>query len=230
MGSTPRGISASRGASVLGPKGRYAKWRASHLEQDRARSRAYYRANREKRHQDWKKYYETNADRLRENAKARRVEKHEAITAYNREYYHRNEETQRQRTAKYRKQNPENVRNFNRRYYVERRHTDPSFKVVTNLRNRINGLLRKAHAGKSSGTITLIGCTPNELKSHLESQFLPGMSWDNHGVWHIDHIRPCASFDLTDSTQQRACFHFTNLQPLWAADNIRKGAHLGFAS
>jgi HNH endonuclease. len=52
------------------------------------------------------------------------------------------------------------------------------------------------------------------------------MSWDNYGRdgWHIDHIRPCASFDLTDPEQQRQCFHYTNLQPLWAADNIRKGA------
>jgi hypothetical protein len=65
-----------------------------------------------------------------------------------------------------------------------------------------------------------------QLRQHLEAQFTDGMSWDNYGRdgWHIDHIRPCASFDLTDPEQQRQCFHYTNLQPLWAADNIRKGA------
>ena len=61
---------------------------------------------------------------------------------------------------------------------------------------------------------------------HLEKQFQPGMSWDNHGYdgWHVDHIRPCASFDLTDEEQVRKCFHYTNLQPLWAKDNLRKGS------
>jgi hypothetical protein len=57
---------------------------------------------------------------------------------------------------------------------------------------------------------------------HLKDHFLPEMNWDNYGAWHIDHIRPCASFDLTDPEQQKQCFHYTNLQPLWAADNIRK--------
>ena len=60
--------------------------------------------------------------------------------------------------------------------------------------------------------------------AHLEALFQPGMTWDNHAIdgWHIDHIRPCTSFDLTDPEQQRQCFHYTNLQPLWAFDNISK--------
>ena len=62
------------------------------------------------------------------------------------------------------------------------------------------------------------------LKQHLESQFKDGMSWNNHGVkgWHIDHIKPCASFDLTDPEEQKKCFHFSNLQPLWWIDNLKK--------
>lgn len=71
----------------------------------------------------------------------------------------------------------------------------------------------------------LIGCPMVWLEAHLESLFAPCMTWGNHGkVWHIDHIKPCAKFDLTDPEQQRICFHWTNLQPLFAADNIRKGA------
>jgi hypothetical protein len=79
---------------------------------------------------------------------------------------------------------------------------------------------------KSAKTQDLLGCSIEDLKKHLEASFEPGMTWDNwqHDGWHIDHIRPCASFDLTDPGQQRQCFHYTNLQPLWAADNIRKGA------
>lgn len=70
----------------------------------------------------------------------------------------------------------------------------------------------------------LIGCTVEYLRQHLEQQFQPGMSWDNWSIsgWHIDHIRPCASFDLTDPIQQAQCFHYTNLQPLWAKDNMIK--------
>jgi hypothetical protein len=68
-----------------------------------------------------------------------------------------------------------------------------------------------------------IGCSIAELREHLQKQFTARMSWDNYGAWHIDHKRPCASFDLSKREEQLACFHFTNLQPLWAADNISKG-------
>ena len=68
----------------------------------------------------------------------------------------------------------------------------------------------------------LVGCTLAELCTHLETQFVDGMSWDNRKDWHIDHIRPCGSFDLTDPEQQAQCFHYTNLQPLWARDNLEK--------
>ena len=68
----------------------------------------------------------------------------------------------------------------------------------------------------------LIDCTIEALKHWLSYQFAPGMTWDNYGEWHIDHVRPCASFDLTDPEQQKQCFHWTNLQPLWAEDNLKK--------
>lgn len=68
----------------------------------------------------------------------------------------------------------------------------------------------------------LIGCSIEQLLEHLESQFQDGMTWDNYGEWHIDHIKPCAMFDFTKEEDQRECFHYTNLQPLWAEDNLRK--------
>ena len=68
----------------------------------------------------------------------------------------------------------------------------------------------------------LVGCNSKELKEHLESQFIEGMNWNNYGEWHVDHIKPCAAFDLSDPIQQKECFNYTNLQPLWAKDNIRK--------
>ena len=77
---------------------------------------------------------------------------------------------------------------------------------------------------KTAPTMELLGCTAEHARAHIESQFTKGMSWDNHGMhgWHIDHILPCASFDMADQGQQRQCFHYTNLQPLWATDNLRK--------
>ncbi len=81
-------------------------------------------------------------------------------------------------------------------------------------------------ASKSAATMELLGCDREALWKHLEALFLPGMTRENHGLkgWHVDHIFPCAEFDLADPQQQRECFHYTNLQPLWASDNIRKGA------
>jgi hypothetical protein len=73
----------------------------------------------------------------------------------------------------------------------------------------------------------MVGCTVERLRAHLEAQFAPGMSWENYGEWQIDHIRPCASFDLSNPLQQRACFNFVNLRPLWKSDNASKGSYFG---
>jgi hypothetical protein len=73
-------------------------------------------------------------------------------------------------------------------------------------------------------TMNLCGCSPDELRKHIENQFSKhtGMSWNNRHMWHIDHILPINSFDITDVEQQQKCFHYTNLQPLWAMDNLLK--------
>ena len=79
---------------------------------------------------------------------------------------------------------------------------------------------------KSQKTMDLIGCDSDHLRIYIASLFKPGMSWDNHGrgegKWNIDHIKPCAKFNLIDTEQQKACFHYTNLQPMWHTDNMKK--------
>ena len=107
-----------------------------------------------------------------------------------------------------------------REYYAD----NLQYKLRMNLKNRIWFALHGV-AAKSACTLELVGCTLDELKTHLERQFKPGMSWANHSYrgWHIDHIRPCASFDLTDQEQQKQCFNYTNLQPMWAKENQSKG-------
>jgi len=106
--------------------------------------------------------------------------------------------------------------------------TEPHFKLSLRLRNRLNEVLRRQDTKKNKSVFALIGCTPEFLIQHLERQFKPGMTWANWSIdgWHIDHIKPCASFNFKDPAQQRKCFHYTNLQPLWALDNLSKGARV----
>lgn len=102
-------------------------------------------------------------------------------------------------------------------------------RVQKTLRTSLLQALRLYADGRKTQSVTdLIGCTVAELVLHLERQFMKGMTWENHDRhgWHIDHIRACATFDLTDPEQQRVCFHFTNLRPLWSKENIKKGKRL----
>jgi len=133
---------------------------------------------------------------------------------------------------KYREANRELVNALTMTWYNRVKHTDSfvantrryhhEHKLVRNMRRRIRNALHGE--SKSDSTIGFLGCTLEELKIHLESQFSDGMTWDNHSLhgWHIDHIIPCSVFDMTDPVEQKQCFHFTNLQPLWATDNLRK--------
>lgn len=104
-------------------------------------------------------------------------------------------------------------------YIHARNKRDPLFRLLNRMRSRLKAATKAQRTGKWASTMQLVGCDPAHLRQHLESQFKTGMTWANHGKWHIDHIRPCASFDLRQPAQQRECFHFTNLQPLWATDN-----------
>lgn len=118
------------------------------------------------------------------------------------------------------------------RYVARRKLTDPAYKIKHNLGCRLNVLLRKIGERKRCSTMSLVGCTATELKLYLEGLFQLGMTWANYGKkqgtwgWDIDHIIPCIAFDMTDTKQQKDCFHWTNLQPLWHPDNLRKHARM----
>lgn len=110
-------------------------------------------------------------------------------------------------------------------YIPKRRREDPLFKLTLNLRTRVNSALKGRT--KSDRTMNLVGCTIEFLKSYLESQFAPEMNWGNYGsYWHVDHRRPCKSFNLLDSEEQKKCFHYSNLQPLEGKENMSKGAKI----
>ena len=100
--------------------------------------------------------------------------------------------------------------------------TDATYKLIHNMRNRLRKAV-KGYGDKYDTTMNLVGCDSTKLREYIEAKFTEGMTWENQGDWHIDHIQPCCSFDLTDEEEQKKCFHYTNLQPLWAADNLKKG-------
>jgi hypothetical protein len=110
----------------------------------------------------------------------------------------------------------------------ERYDSEKNIKLTVILRSRQFQVLKGK--SKSASAIKLLGCTVDEALQHLENQFQPGMTWDNWSLdgWHVDHIKPCASFDMEDEEQQKECFHWSNLQPLWGIDNIKKGDKLNY--
>lgn len=111
-------------------------------------------------------------------------------------------------------------------YIRNKRATDLNFKLSRVLRTYVSVHIRKGF--KSAKSSELLGCSIESFRMYIESLFQPGMSWDNYGRegWHLDHIVAVALFDLTKPEHQRACFHFSNYQPLWWEDNYRKGKKL----
>ena len=164
----------------------------------------YYKDNKEKILEKSKNYYEKNREKIKETVQ---------------NYQKKNREKIKNRQRIYNKKNKRKLNSDRKKKY----NLDPNFKIRNNLRTRLNKVLRGKT--KSKATLKLLGCSIKFLKNHLESQFKPGMDWNNHGVhgWHIDHIKPCDKFDLTKESEQIRCFNYKNLQPLWAIDNLRKG-------
>jgi hypothetical protein len=124
------------------------------------------------------------------------------------------------------KDNKERIIKQTTMYQVARCKVDPVFKLERNMRCRLYHALINQKADKLHRTKELTGCEFTFLKDYLEAKFKEGMTWKNHGEWHIDHIRPCCSFDLTIEEEQKKCFHYTNLQPLWAQENLSKGGKI----
>ena len=104
----------------------------------------------------------------------------------------------------------------------QRRKSIAGERIKSALRCRLYGAIKSQSVKKTNHTMELLGCSVEFLWSHLESMFSDGMTRENYGKWHVDHIKPCASFDLSDPEQQRECFNYKNLQPLWAKDNLKK--------
>ena len=199
----------SNGHCLTCKTAREKAWREANPEELAARKRAYREANPEKVAAGLKAWQEANSEKEAARKKT---------------YRETNREKELARKKAYREANREKVAARKKAYIAN----NPQAKAAINLRVRIGLALRAANASKSARTVELLGASIEEVRAHLEAQFKLGMSWDNWSLegWHIDHIKPCASFDLTDPEQQKVCFHYSNLQPLWAKDNLSKGDRL----
>ncbi len=149
----------------------------------------------------------------------------------NQEWAKKNRAKRRQYKKQYRQQNLIRIRQYEKNYRAKKIDTDINFKIACNLRSRIKIALKKNY--KNSSTIELLDCSIGFLKRYIEKQFKKSMTWKNWGrgwynkqEWHIDHIKPCASFDLSKLEAQRKCFNYKNLQPLWAEENRNKGKEI----
>jgi len=174
--------------------------------------------------------------KISEQRKIKHLENREQNNERKRNYHAQNREKLNQKSREYAKANVdkrreykkkwrENNRNKLREQKMERYYFDDNYRLKHNLSNRMRLALHGAD--KSSKTMELLGCDIDFLHDYIEAEFTPEMTWENYGTyWQVDHIRPCASFDLTDPAQQKICFHWSNLQPLKAIENQRKGAKI----
>jgi len=143
-----------------------------------------------------------------------------------RAYYDAHKDATLKRTKDWRNKNSDRLRKIKREYERTRYKTDPLYLIRRRLRARQNSALRQIGVYRCHKVKDFIGCTLPELRAQFEAQFQPGMSWENYGKWHVDHIRPLVAFDLINESEVKKAFHFSNLQPLWAEENRRKAAKI----
>jgi hypothetical protein len=194
-----------------------------------ARSRAYYAANLKSSKIPMTP--EQKKLRKRELERKSYAANKEAIRARERELYALNKDRKREAKRERWRKNLLHNRERARKSALARRQSSPMERLRLSLRRSIQRMV-ECGANKQKKTVGHLGASFDEVKKHLESLFKPGMTWDNYGKygWHIDHVFPLAMFDLTDPKQFSAAAHYTNLQPLWAKENLEKGCNLRLVS
>lgn len=188
--------------------------------------------NKDKLHRYGKKNYSKNAEKIKMKSKQYRSENAEKIKKHNKKYYNENKETEKNRVRDWvtsnQKKRTEYIKEWKlknsdkiKKYKKEKYYNDIVYKISCNVRGRILQFLKTKKIIKNSKTFEIVGCSPLFLKEYLENQFTEGMSWDKMGKYiHIDHIIPLSSVNSKEEIY-KLC-HYTNLQPLWAEDNVRK--------
>ena len=199
-------------------------WSENNKERIKKTNEIYRKNNKEKLIKIQKKYYKTNREKLLKQSNKYREENKELINNKYKEYYKENKEKLKKLSRIYREQKKEYFSNYMSSWIKKRYSEDQMFRLKTNLRSRIYEYLKKGGYKKTKTTRDILGCSIDFYKEHLQKQFKQGMSWDNHGEWHIDHIIPLSSANTGEELFK--LFHYKNTQPLWAEENLKKGAKI----
>jgi hypothetical protein len=162
-----------------------------------------------------KKYYIDNKEKLDNKQKKYSIDNKEKLKEYSNKYYTNNLEKLKEKNKK------RYSREYINKYMKERRLIDSLFKLRCNIRGLISKSIKARGYDKNSKTFEYLGCTFEEFKIHLENKFTEGMNWENQGEWHLDHIYPVSL--AKDEEHLIKLNHYSNFQPLWAIDNIKKG-------
>lgn len=196
------------------------------------RSRKHYlkhkdelKAYRQEHKGEKKKYLKQYSLEHRKERREYELENKEKLLRKRQEYRQANKERINEYQRKYNLENREKVNENQRKYVNRRRKEDVNFRLAHDLRSRLRDVIR---GGNSGSAVRDLGCSIPELKIYLQNQFKEGMDWGNwtNNGWHIDHIVPVSLFDLTDRNQFLQAAHYTNLQPMWAIDNLKKSNKL----
>jgi len=200
------------------------KWRDKNPDKARAIAKKWREKNKDKAREYSKKWRKNNPEKAREAEKNWRERNLEKDRAKAREWREKNIERARENGRKWQKSNTKRASENRRVWAKKRRSTDTLFALAGNLRSRMQEVFQRKCGSKPYRFEKILGTTVSIAKAYLEAQFKPGMSWENRKSWHIDHIIPLASAKTTEELVSLC--HYTNLQPLWASDNIRKGSKM----
>ncbi len=178
------------------------------------------------------RWQHSNRDRVNSSARKRRRIFPDRVRSYYRKRYYDNIVREREarldyyhRTKECRKDRIRESRARSRKKLYVKFHGQ--IRLIASLRNRIRKMFRRSGSQKIGSTVELLGCSIADFRIYIESRFQPGMTRDNYGsVWNLDHIIPCALFDLTKPDHQKICFHFSNYQPLFKEQNMKKSDFL----
>jgi len=198
--------------AVLCKKCHQQQWRENNREKDREIDRKWREKNKDKINKKSNEWYHKNKKRLQKKWK---------------EYYKDNKEKVLSQNKKWRENNREKERKIQNIYTLNREHSDTNFRLRKRFASQIVSAIKKQQGKKAYNTIKLLGCSIKKCIEHLNKTAPKGITINDIGQYkyHIDHIIPCASFDLTKEEEQLKCFHYTNLQLLWWEENIKKGVN-----
>ena len=189
-------------------------------ERYKKKAKEWYENNKERSSKRAKDYYKKNELSIKEYNIQYQIDNKDKVLRYRKVYYETNKERYKKKAREYYNENKVKVKIYSREYAKERRKTDPLFKMSSNLRTRTSLAFKNKGYSKNTKTQEMLGVDWEVCKAHIERQFTKGMKWSNQGEWHIDHIIPLAS-SKTEEGLKKLC-HYSNLQPLWAEDNLIK--------